>query len=183
MHIFRVVSNVNAIIVTLVYHSSVDEMSKYDTYDANVKVFYNKYSFKYFRESVYAKASEMEDRIAQKILSTSRTKIFSCFWQKNKRIPRMLRKKGIKARQRVAFRGEWNAKQAAEGAASRRHVLQARHTLSNFHSRAMKFDARPSVLAYDKFRQLLENRAVNYGLLERILLTFTRVPRMTTCVY
>lgn len=120
--------------------------------------------------------------MAQKILFTSRTKIFSCFWQKNKRIPCMLRKKGIKVRQRVAFRGEWNAKQAAEGAASCRHVLQARHTLSNFHNRAMKFDARPSVLAYDKFRQLLENRAVNYGLLERILLTFTRVPRLRVLI-
>lgn len=82
MHIFRVVSNVNAMIVTLVYRSSVDEISKYDTYDANVKVFYDKYSLKYFRESVYVKVSEMEDRFAQKILSTSRTKIFSCFWQK-----------------------------------------------------------------------------------------------------
>lgn len=57
MYIFRVVLNVNAIIITLVYRSSVDEISKYDTYDANVKVFYNKYSFKYFRESVYVKVS------------------------------------------------------------------------------------------------------------------------------
>lgn len=40
MHIFRVVSKVNATIVTLVYRSSVDEISKYDTYDANVKVFF-----------------------------------------------------------------------------------------------------------------------------------------------
>lgn len=57
MYIFRVVLNVNAIIITLVYRSSVDEISKYDTYDANVKVFYNKYSLKYFRESVYVKVS------------------------------------------------------------------------------------------------------------------------------
>lgn len=76
------VSNVNAIIVTLVYRSGVDEISKYDTYHAAVKVFYDRYSFKYFRESTYAKVSEIEDRIAEKILSTSKTKIFSCFWQK-----------------------------------------------------------------------------------------------------